>query len=167
MYNCKITYSCLGFGGAQITENLTNAFFQTQPRQLLNDKVPCFPIDVPTNSHVRSSNISMDPVAGRNDLGFFVPCNARGGMQCNRVPNQLQTMLVPTASFFSQEFTRRVCTIDFEALVLSRQRARLIPSQIVQDGCYRVSFKIPVLEFGDLGSNDETEEPASDAVVVG
>ena len=91
---------------------------------------------------------------------------ASSSMQCDRIPHELQTVLVPIACFFSEEIARSVRTVYLEPLLRGRQVARLVPTQIMQDGSYCMGLAVTALELGSLVGDDGAEEPAPYAVIV-
>ena len=87
-------------------------------------------------------------------------------MQCNRIPHQLESVLVPVTCFSSEEVSCSIGAVDFEPLVLRHEVAVLGPAKVVQDRSYGVGFEITALKLGDLCCDDEAEEPGSHAVIV-
>ena len=87
-------------------------------------------------------------------------------MQCNRIPHQLKSMLVPVACFSFEEVSCSIGAVDFEPLVLRHEVAVPGPAEVVQDRSYGMGFEITALELGDLCCDDEAEEPGSHAVIV-
>ena len=87
-------------------------------------------------------------------------------MQCNRIPHQLESMLVPVTRFSFEEVSCSIGAIDFEPLVPRHEVAVKGPAQVVQDRSYGMSFKITALDFWGLCGDDEAEEPGSHAVIV-
>ena len=87
-------------------------------------------------------------------------------MQCDRIPDELQTVFVPVACFFPEKIARSVRTVYLEPLLRGRQVASLVPPQIMQDGSYGVGLAITALELGSLVGDDGAEEPAPHAVIV-
>ena len=87
-------------------------------------------------------------------------------MQCNRIPHQLDSVLVPVTCFSFKEVSCSIGAVDFEPLVLRHEIAVLGPAKVVQDRSYGMGFEITALELGDLCCDDEAEEPGSHAVIV-
>ena len=87
-------------------------------------------------------------------------------MQCNRIPHQLESMLVPVTGFSFKEVSCSIGAVDFEPLVLRHEVAVPGPAKVVQDRSYGMGFEITALELGGLCRDDEAEEPGSHAVIV-
>ena len=87
-------------------------------------------------------------------------------MQCNRIPYQLESMLVPVRRFSFEKVSCSIRAIDFEPLVLSYEVAVEGPAQVVQDRSYGMGFEITALDFRGLCGDDEAEEPGSHAMIV-
>ena len=87
-------------------------------------------------------------------------------MQCNRIPHQLESMLVPVTCFSFEEVSCGIGAVDFEPLVLRHEVAVLGPAKVMQDGGHGMGFEITALELGHPRRDDEAEEPGSHAVVV-
>ena len=87
-------------------------------------------------------------------------------MQCNRIPHQLESMLVPVTGFSFKEVSCSIGAVDFEPLVLGHEVAVQGPAKVVQDRSYGMGFEITALELGVLCRDDGAEEPGSHAVIV-
>ena len=129
-----IVISCLRLGSTQTAHNFFDTFSHSQSGQLLGDDIPLIPSQMSTHCTVRCGEVGVYAVTRRDDFGLLMPCYACRGVQCNGIPNELQTVLVPVAGFRLQEVTGRIGAIDFKSIIFREILASLGPPQIMQNG---------------------------------
>lgn len=143
----EVIIGSLRLHSAKSTEDVTDAFLQTQARQLINDNFVLLRSQVPTKSVLGAAEVSKNPVRRGGYLGLLEQADRCSGVQGNGIPNQLQPVRVPlfTSGFPLEEISRSIGTVDLKAFILTDELSCRIPAQIMEDRSNRVNFKVAAL----------------------